>query len=168
MTKMRILLAIVLSISALTLGVYIGADSIHADEPDSEGNVVGTATVAMEVQSVLGVAMDTVYGNCGSLTLNLYNSGGGFLHWQTIITSTNGPLFSASYNGAAHNLDTGGGHYVSDSDSWIFSTSWQSDKAVYTGPGVIFGEILSASSTTINGTQCVAAGYPTDVVWVSN
>ena len=71
MTRMRILLAIVLSVTALTLGVYVGADSIHAEEPDSEGNVVGTATFAMKVKSILGVTMDTVYGDCGSLTLNL-------------------------------------------------------------------------------------------------
>ena len=109
----------------------------------------------------------TVFGNCGSLTLNLFNSGGGFLHWQTIITSSQGPMFSASYSGNAHNLHTGGGHYVSGSDSWIFSSYWQDDQAVYTGPGVIWGIITSARSTLVWGGVCTAAGTPTDVVWVT-
>lgn len=166
---MKSVLAVLIAVIALSAGIYVGGPDVHAQEPEPEPEVVATATVQMTVSSSFGnFAKGTVYGDCGSLTLNLYNDTGGYLHWQTIMTSIRGPIFSASYNGAAHNLDTGGGHYVSDSTRWHFSSSWQSDRPVYTGPGVIFGEILAAELTTVSGITCVAAGYPTDVVWVSN
>lgn len=193
MNRIRLGLFVMVSLLALGLGVFLVSGDARAQEPpdDPLGELVATATVDMvadcsnrgvgasALRSIFsgrdpcrgaggGMAKSTVYGDCGSLTLNLYDDGGGWLQYQVIITSTMGPLFSAAYGGVAHNLHTGGGHYASGSDSFIFSSSWQDDEPPYTGRGVIFGETLWAESATITGQSCQAAGTAVDVVFVTD
>ena len=106
----------------------------------------------------------TVSGDCGSLTLELWNDPTPeWMHWQAIITSSKGAMVSASYTGNYHNYDTGGGHSVVG-NAVPFSSYWQEDKPLWTGPGYVRGEITYAESTTIWGLVCYNVGVP--VEWV--
>lgn len=74
----------------------------------------------------------TVSGDCGSLTLELWNDPTPeWMHWQAIITSSKGAMVSASYTGNYHNYDTGGGHSVVG-NAVPFSSYWQEDKPLLT------------------------------------
>ncbi len=107
-----------------------------------------------------------VTGNCGTLTLNLYNSGGGWMHWQAIITSSLGPMVYASYSGSWNNLNAGQG-FVSRSSGVIFTSVWQSDVPVFTGRGTVTGQINSAQSILWWGLVCTNAGIPFNVVLIT-
>jgi len=92
----------------------------------------------------------TTCGNCGCLTLQLYNDPQpGWMHWQTTITSSQGAMVSASFAGDWHNFATGGGGPVSRSSGPIFTTSWQSDVPILTGAGYVRGEIPSGAAQSL-------------------
>lgn len=107
-----------------------------------------------------------VNGPCGSLTLNLFNAGLGIMHWQAIITSTLGPMTSASYSGSWNNMMAGNG-FVSRSSGIIFTAVWQSDVPIVTGSGLVTGQINAAVSTIWWGLVCTNTGVPFNAVFVT-
>ena len=181
---------------SMSLTVLVGtalAETAHAKDPEghplSSGATVATVPLTVDCSQVPNTTealnelkrrnlcglgspngsvspQGTVVGNCGSLTLNLFDHGSGFLHWQAIITSSLGPMVSASYSGEVTNLFTGWGSFVSQGKSPMFSTRWENDIAIRTGSGVIFGEIFSAKSVLAWGLVCTSRSIVTDSVWV--
>ncbi len=109
----------------------------------------------------------TVVGNCGSLTLTLFNDFNQGVQWRMDMTSTLGPMIGGSFTGFTRNLDTGGYHSVSKYKPVMFTTHWTYYTHVPTGSGIILGEITSAISFLLWGATCTASSFPTDVVWVN-
>ncbi|BCX03863.1 MAG: hypothetical protein KatS3mg053_1801 [Candidatus Roseilinea sp.] len=98
----------------------------------------------------------TVSGNCGSLSLNLFSSGNGIMQWQAIITSSQGPFVSAGYNGDWQNISSprGGSGVVNRSTGVTFTSYWQDDVPVFTGSGIVRGQITGAYSQLWWGPRC--------------
>ena len=114
------------------------------------------------------VAQDsnTVWGNCGSLTLSLEDGGDGKAEWGVVITSAFGPMTSASYLGLVY---YGGDlHSVSGSSGDIHLTTWTHLKYIPTGPGLVVGDITAASSTLVWGAICTNNGFPSARTWVES
>lgn len=81
----------------------------------------------------------TVIGNCGSLSLNLFNSGGGWMQWKGEMTSSLGPFVAAGYSGSWDNFNGGSGGV---SRSFVGLTSdWLDVFPIYTGAGKVTGQI---------------------------
>lgn len=114
----------------------------------------------------IGLASHVVTGSCGSLTLDLFDSGGGVMQWQIIITSSLGPMINAVYGGFWNNF-TGGEGFVFRDSGIIFTSEWQSNVPVFTAPGVVAAEAGEAESTLWWGLICSAAGVPFNVVIIA-
>lgn len=115
-----------------------------------------------------GVSPDNaVSGNCGTLSLYVYNSGNGYLQWKAEITSSAGPFISASYSGSWANTTNGGNGPVNRSYSG-WTSDWLDIFPIYTGAGQVFGRINSATDTLWWGGLCSGAGQVDDYAYVSN
>ena len=90
-----------------------------------------------------GIAPDiTVIGDCGSLSLNLFNSGGGWMQWKEEMTSSLGPFVAAGYTGSWDNFNGGQGPV---SRSFVGLTSdWLDIFGIHTGAGHVVGQINGA------------------------
>jgi len=102
-----------------------------------------------------------VCGNCGCLILDLFNSGGGYLHWKGQITSNLGAMVNAFYSGYWLNTSRGNSGGVNRNSGPIFTTDWVDNVPYYTRSGGVYGEIDSATSILFYGLVCQNA----DAVW---
>lgn len=108
----------------------------------------------------------TIVGNCGSLSLNLFNSGGGWMQWKEEMTSSLGPFVAAGYTGSWNNFSGGQGPI---SRGFLGLTSdWLDIFGIDTGGGRVVGQITYAwdrlwwgalcTSTSIIGTSVNVTG----------
>jgi hypothetical protein len=95
----------------------------------------------------------TVIGNCGSLSLNVFNSGGGWMQWKAEITSSLGPFVFASYGGSWDNWQGGFGP-VGRSYGPGLTSDWLDIFGILTGPGHVVGQINWAQDTLFWGGTC--------------
>ncbi len=101
-----------------------------------------------------GITPDTtVIGNCGSLSLNVFNSGGGWMQWKAEITSSLGPFVFASYGGSWDNWQGGFGP-VGRSYGPGLTSDWLDIFGILTGPGHVVGQITWAQDTLWWGGTC--------------
>jgi hypothetical protein len=98
----------------------------------------------------------TVSGNCGSLSINVFNEGGGWMEWKAEITSSLGPFIVASYGGSWDNFQGGFGP-VGRSFGPGLSSDWLDIFAILTGPGHVVGQINWARDTLWWGSTCTNA-----------
>jgi hypothetical protein len=95
----------------------------------------------------------TVFGNCGSLSLNVFNSGGGWMQWKAEITSSLGPFVFASYGGSWDNWQGGFGP-VGRSYGPGLTSDWLDIFGILTGRGHVVGQINWAQDTLWWGGTC--------------
>lgn len=97
---------------------------------------------------------DTATGDCGSLSLNLFNDrAAGVMLWKAEITSSIVPMVQAWYNGKWENQDNGRSGAVNRS-SYPFWSSWVDPIPITTGAGWVWGTISVAESTNWYGVIC--------------
>lgn len=113
-----------------------------------------------DTRAAAGVTPETiVYGNCGTLSLYTYNSGGGWMQWKGEITSSLGPFVAAGYTGDWRNNDTSRQGGVSR--SYVGLTSdWLDIFPILTGPGHVYSKITYAWDRLFWGLLCTNAGVP--------
>jgi hypothetical protein len=99
--------------------------------------------------------MGTVSNNCGDLSLNVANRGGGLMQWTGRITSRLGPFTSATYTGQWSNTTSLRQGPVNRSRFW-FTSDWVDSFAIGSGPGSVFGIITWASVQLWWGPFCVS------------
>ncbi len=104
----------------------------------------------------------SVYGNCGTLTLELEDSLDGSVSWHVNITSILGPMSSASFLGFVENMDFSTSYPMSGSFSGTYRDYWDDYGLEPTGPGPVIGLITAASSTLVLGGICTNSGFPAD------
>lgn len=108
-----------------------------------------------------GVSPDnSVTGPCGTLSLSVFDSGGGYMQWKGEITSSLGPFVSASYSGSWANITLGTNGPVGRSYGG-FTTDWVDVFPILTGPGSVYARINTATDTLAYGLQCTN-GSPVD------
>lgn len=95
----------------------------------------------------------TVNGNCGSISLNLFNSGGGWMQWKGEITSTLGPFIYAAYGGSWDNWEGGFGP-VGRFFGPGLTSDWLDIFGILTGQGHVVGQINWAQDTLLWGGIC--------------
>ncbi|MCS6938831.1 MAG: hypothetical protein RMJ55_13405 [Roseiflexaceae bacterium] len=95
-----------------------------------------------------------VRGDCGSLSLDVFNSGGGILQWKAEITSTAGPFIYASYSGDWLNIDNGRSGGVVRDTGLTFTSDWLDIIPISTGAGWVWAKITVAQSTLWYGVIC--------------
>lgn len=101
---------------------------------------------------------DTVYGNCGTLSLFITNEGGGDLLWHVIVTSVGFPITSASYVGNFTNWSQGWGPwYVSNAIAGYNSYVWSDYQTLWSGVGNVQATV-SATDTLWFGIVCGGTG----------
>lgn len=110
---------------------------------------------------------NAVVGNCGTLSLYVFDSRGGYMQWNGTITSSVGPFVYASYNGDWLNTTTNGGGLVSRNTGLTFATNWPDIHPIYTRPGLVDAQITSAFMQLSWGGQCTSNGTPYDYTWVT-
>lgn len=103
------------------------------------------------------VPMATTIGNCGTLSLNVFDSRGGNMLWKMEMNSSLGPMGSASYTGAWRNLDLSVGGDVFRTTGPNLGT-WLDTFNIYTRPGRVAAKITGATLVTIYGLTCVNNG----------
>lgn len=95
----------------------------------------------------------TVPGSCGSISINVLNSGGGFMQLKAEITSSLGPFVFASYGGSWDNWQGGFGP-VGRSYGPGLTADWLDIFPIQTGPGHVVGQINWARDTLFWGGTC--------------
>jgi hypothetical protein len=108
-----------------------------------------------------------VRGNCGTLRLDVWNSGGGTMGWTTEITSSIGPMLGASYAGDWLNVTVRNSGLVSNSTLLLLRHSWVDVKAIATLPGNVWAKLTAASTTLATGVVCVNNGFPASGAWIT-
>lgn len=98
----------------------------------------------------------TVVSNCGSLSLNVFNSGGGFMQWKAEITSSLGPFTSAAYGGSWDNFQAGFGVVGRNYGPGI-TADWLDIFPIQTGPGHVVGQINWAWTHLWWGPYCTSS-----------
>lgn len=97
----------------------------------------------------------SISGNCGTLSLNLYDDGGGVMLTQVVVTSYwyLGPIYKFIWSGAWWNNDTQSGGAMGDV---VFGTGYTrtSDTYYYTDYGSVVGSLTYAEDQTIFGITC--------------
>lgn len=151
----------------LTLDCSSVPKTAAAIEEVTRGDLCGESAKSApgSVAAQDSIAQDTIVGDCGTLTLTLYNEDHGWVGTHTIITSFLGPMVHASYSGYVQNLNTGGSHSFGGSGH-LFGSIWSHNQSRYTGPGWVRGEIVTATSTLAWGGQCHGSGA-TDITIVT-
>lgn len=81
----------------------------------------------------------TIIGNCGTLSLNLFNSGGGWMQWKAEMTSSLGPFVAAGYTGSWDNFN--GGQGPVDRTFVGLTSDWLDIFGINTGAGHVVGQI---------------------------
>lgn len=107
-----------------------------------------------------------VYGNCGSLSIYLYDHGGGYLQWRGEITSSLGPFVNAQYNGDLDNDTTGQFGSVSRNSGVVFTSDWLDIFPRYTPHSQMYGDIYFAKDLLWWGLTCTSNGYVWSSVYV--
>ncbi len=113
-----------------------------------------------------GVSTDnTVYGNCGSATLFIFNVGFGSAQWYESVNSSLGPIAFLNYGVSWTNWNvlTGGGF---SGTAWPFSSFWNNWSGPYFTWAGLVTTVMSGSVTLVNGIQCTILN-PTDYVTVT-
>lgn len=87
-----------------------------------------------------------VRGDCGSLSLDVFDSGGGILQWKAEITSTAGPFIYASYSGEWLNIDNGRSGGVARDTGLTFTSDWLDIIPISTGAGWVWAKITMAQT----------------------
>lgn len=101
-----------------------------------------------------------VVGDCGTLSLYVFNSGGGYLQWKANIVSSLGPFVAAHYVGSWSNPNRHASGPV-DRPFVGFTSDWLDIFPIYTQTGYVFGQITLARLTTFYGLPCQNA-FPVD------
>jgi len=109
---------------------------------------------------------NTIYGDCGTLSVYTFNSGGGWMQWKGEITSSAGPFVAAGYTGSWLNLNTNGSGPVGRSFVGLTS-DWLDIFPVYTHTGLIYSKITYAWDRLWWGGLCTSAGVPWSYVTVT-
>ena len=104
----------------------------------------------------------TVGGSCGTLSLYIYNSGGGYLQWKAEVTSSLGKMVAVRYSGYWEKLDVGPYGPINRDSGYIFTSDWLDIFPIYTGAGTIHGQIDYASSSLVWGGVCEGQGVVYD------
>lgn len=102
---------------------------------------------------------NTVYGNCGTLSVYTFNLGSGNMQWKGEITSSAGPFVAAGYSGSWSNNTRGTGGGVGRSFVGLTS-DWLDIFTIYTRSGTVYSVISSAWDRLFWGGLCTAAGRP--------
>ncbi|MBF6605703.1 MAG: hypothetical protein IVW53_09010 [Chloroflexi bacterium] len=95
----------------------------------------------------------TVSGTCGTLSLLLFDAGGGWMQWKAEITSSLGPFVFASYGGSWNNW-WGGFGPVGRSYGPGLTSDWLDIFGILTAPGYVTGQINWAQDTLWWGGTC--------------
>lgn len=109
---------------------------------------------------------NSISGNCGTLSLYVFDSGNGVMQWKGEVTSSLGPMISISYSGSWANLDLQQSDTVNRGYSG-FTSDWNDIFSITTGPGQVFGRIDGASDTLWFGGSCSGGGPVTDYTYVN-
>lgn len=99
--------------------------------------------------------LSTSISNCGALSLDVANRGGGLMQWTGRITSSLGPFSSGTYIGQWSNTTLMRFGPVSRS-KFGFTSDWVDSFAIGTGKGSVFGVITWASMQLWWGPFCVS------------
>lgn len=110
-------------------------------------------------------AETTVIGNCGSLSLNLFNSGGGWMQWKAVMTSSLGPFIAAGYSGSWDNLNAGQGGVGRGFGG--LTSDWVDIFPINTGAGRVTGQINTAWDRLWWGGLCTSVAVVGTVVQVT-
>lgn len=102
----------------------------------------------------------TVYGSCGSLSINVFNSNSGNMLWKAEMNSTVGWMAFASYAGDWQNGTTRSSGTVARSTG-PNTGNWTDTFNIYTGAGYVAAKISTAQFTTLYGLVCYNNGIPT-------
>lgn len=113
--------------------------------------------------SPMGVAI----GNCGTLSLNVFDSRGGNMLWKAEMNSTVGPMAFASYSGDWLNTSTGAANGVGRSTGPNLG-NWLDIFNIYTGPGYVYAKISTASLTTAYALTCYNSSFVASGANVTN
>jgi len=105
------------------------------------------------LQGRWGTPYTTVAGNCGTLSLSVFNAHYGWLQWMAEITSSLGPFVVASYGGSVDN-SSGGFAAVGRSYGPGLTSDWLDIFPIYTGAGYVVGQINWAQDTLWWGGTC--------------
>ena len=134
--------------------------SMHVDcssVPDTKEARAATRRYHICEQSSGGIApMGTVSNNCGELSLNVSNRGGGLMQWTTRITSRLGPFTSGSYSGTWSNATLFRQGPVNHS-RFGFTSDWVDSFAIGTGAGSVFGVLSFAAIQLWWGPFCISS-----------
>lgn len=118
----------------------------------SQHNLCGLGKASSQVSPKTSIA-----GNCGNLSLNLYDDGGGVMLTQVSVTSYwyLGPIYRSVWSGSWYNLDTGSGGSMGDV---VLGTGYTrtSDTYYYTDYGSIAGSLNYAQDQTVLGISCTS------------
>ena len=106
----------------------------------------------------------TIVGDCGDLSLYMFNLYNGSVEFAITITSTEGPLTYASYSGTWYNYDTGGGGNLGATGVGWFDP-YTNNEVHHTNHGYVFGILTYAFDTPIFGGYCTNNGDPWDSVY---
>lgn len=172
--------AMALTLSIALMGAFA---TVHAASRGNVGQLVTRMTVPLNVDcssvpntsrahailaqhhlcgygksSVITVPTTRVCGNCGCLSLALYNSGGGYVQWRGEITSSLGAMVNAFYSGSILNNDTHQGGPVNRNSGVIFTSDWLDIFPIYTRPGHVYGKITYAQDLLWWGATCTNTG----------
>ena len=109
---------------------------------------------------------NTVPGDCGWLSVYVYNSGGGYMQWKGEIGSTLGVFVHAYYNATWANTTTGGSNSFSRT-YWGWTSDWLDIFPIYTGAGYVVGRIGFAQADLAWGGICYNTLPADHSVWVS-
>jgi hypothetical protein len=106
-----------------------------------------------------------IVGNCGTLSLNLFNSGGGWMQWKAEMTSSLGPFIAAGYTGSWDNIN--GGQGPVNRSYWGLTSHWLDIFPIHTGAGRVVGQINYAWNRLFWGGLCTNVAVLGTSVWVT-
>ena len=81
----------------------------------------------------------SISSNCGTLSLNLFNSGGGWMQWKAEVASSLGPFVAAGYTGSWDNLSAGQGPV--NRSFFGLTSDWLDTFPIQTAAGKVVGQI---------------------------
>jgi len=143
----------------LTTIIPLHADCTHVPNTKVAHEQLATYHLCGYGASVGVITPDsTVTGDCGSLSLNVFDSKNGILQWKAEIYSIAGPFVSASYSGDWLNRDNGRSADVVRSTGVTFTDDWLDIFPISTGPGWVWAKITAAQSTLWYGVICYNNG----------
>ena len=143
----------------LTITAPLYADCTSVPDTEAARNQLSRYGLCVYGASVDAVAPNsTVIGNCGSLSLHVFNSGGGILQWKAEINSTAGHFIHGSYTGDWRNNDNGRSGGVTRDTGLTFTTYWLDTPPISTGAGEVWAKITAAQITLWYGVICYNNG----------